>query len=631
MANMNFNTPVKRYIYLAQDANDINRLGGNPNKVFSTAQAAYDAANALQITSGGLVELKVMNITSVAAGDITIAAGQNWNSSVILSGIDTTISNIGNIINSNTTHTISLTAFNLSIGSINGDVSGGGGNAVNITLNLTNVITGIVSSNATSGNGGNISITGVNTTISSISGTGSALANGSIISINGSIINLGTVNNTGGANSGTFTANVISGTIGAITSNGGGGGSGAITITGSSLQVGAISSTGSTNNSGSFVTITSNTTAGIEISSITSTGNGTGEGGAITLSGTVQRTQVNISSIGGASAGCGFVHILSNWSNRQAAGTGLPNNLNVVQTKNGNSADSTLVIIDSEVHNITQNNNSNSAFAAVTITNSLINGSYVRNGDTGATNVGGWGTGNIKNTIFTDGGLGGAINFSTIAPTTNLIGTMLLDDVKLNNGNLAINHFGASGSLGTLSINDSLIVGTTSITYATITTPGTYTWSRNRFTGNVTLSSSGSTLNTYILTGNIIQGSLIIDGTKTININGGSCKAIVNSSGTFTLNAKNTMITNIDRIDTGEISEVTMGVNEDGSLNAHCINNIDGNGLEFYLCTFRSSGTTLDAAAPQTVNIAADAASNFLSFFSTAVGVNVTRNALVSA
>jgi hypothetical protein len=125
---------IARYIYLVNDASDVTALGGATNNVYVTAQAAYDAANTLQVLLGGTNKVVVVVGNTVAAtvGNIILTA--NWNANVIFSGINSNVSAIGTI--TSTTFSIVATFINITTGNITTTTGGA------ITLTLKNSVTG---------------------------------------------------------------------------------------------------------------------------------------------------------------------------------------------------------------------------------------------------------------------------------------------------------------------------------------------------------------------------------------------------------------------------------------------------------------------------------------------------------
>jgi len=90
-------TPIARYVYLVQDASDVTVMGGVAGNAYNTFQAAYTAANALQLSLGGtnVVAIMVGNITAAAGGNLVLTA--NYNQYVYIIGDSKTNSIVGNI------------------------------------------------------------------------------------------------------------------------------------------------------------------------------------------------------------------------------------------------------------------------------------------------------------------------------------------------------------------------------------------------------------------------------------------------------------------------------------------------------------------------------------------------------
>lgn len=135
---------IVRYIYLVADSTDQTRMGGTAANVYITAQAAYDAANTLQTTLGGSnkVVILVGNTTAAVVGDITLSA--NWNTFVLLQGINSKVSAIGSIIATNAsgsaysvgtgTNTLQFFAQGLTISAIDLTATGTSGSGGNLYL-----------------------------------------------------------------------------------------------------------------------------------------------------------------------------------------------------------------------------------------------------------------------------------------------------------------------------------------------------------------------------------------------------------------------------------------------------------------------------------------------------------------
>jgi len=164
-----------RCVYLVQDTTDQTKLGGTANRVYTTFQTAYDAANALQVALGGtnIVDLvvgnmitnQVANTITPAGGDLTLSA--NFNARVRIVGASPIVSTLGNIIANGFTigaGSAVATFSNVSIGNITTSQAGASGNGGSISLRLNNakignIDTSITNAANTTGNGGGVGIT----------------------------------------------------------------------------------------------------------------------------------------------------------------------------------------------------------------------------------------------------------------------------------------------------------------------------------------------------------------------------------------------------------------------------------------------------------------------------------------
>lgn len=217
--------PKARYVYLVADASDQTLYGGTSANTYTTAQSAYDAANALQVVLGGTnkVVINVGNITSAQAGAITLTA--NINTNVIWQGQNWVSSKIGNITGTNA----SGNAFNI------------GSASANLYLYNISVASLITTATGTSGNSGDIYI----------NGSGFNITNGldlRVTNASNTTGNCGSLNMAGFANITTNTSNFASDCfIGNITTglpSGSSGTGGGITIqAGSSVSFGNITAT----------------------------------------------------------------------------------------------------------------------------------------------------------------------------------------------------------------------------------------------------------------------------------------------------------------------------------------------------------------------------------------------------
>lgn len=163
--------PIVRYVYLVQDTADVTKMGGVLGNAYNTFQAAYDAANTLQVLLGGtnIVELLVGNITAAAAGGLTLTT--NYNARVHIRGLANTTSILGNIVASNASGNgfsigsglLPAVFNNIRIGNIDTRATGVTGNSGNLFLRSNNYFLGNINTNIsnvtnTIGNGGNISL-----------------------------------------------------------------------------------------------------------------------------------------------------------------------------------------------------------------------------------------------------------------------------------------------------------------------------------------------------------------------------------------------------------------------------------------------------------------------------------------
>jgi hypothetical protein len=246
----NKSLPIARYVYLVQDASDSIRMGGVPGNTYTTFQAAYDAANTLQLALGGTNRVVIMvgNTTAAAVGDVILTA--NWNESVWVEGISFLESEVGNIT---------------------GDNAAGAGFSVGRALISQQVGFSKVKV-------GNISVSA--TGAASNSGTiGIAGANAWFGNLNTNITNAANTTGNGGAIRFTFNTNNSHLIIGNIntSSQDPASSAGLLTINAATVSIGTIVT--SNNNSGGPITITPS--AGGTISSITV--NSTGSSANLTL------------------------------------------------------------------------------------------------------------------------------------------------------------------------------------------------------------------------------------------------------------------------------------------------------------------------------------------------------------
>lgn len=149
---MNFFGPgskptVYNVVHLTGTASDAARMGGIANNVYSTFQAAYDAAVVIQTATSQQVVLRVYNTTTTAGttsvGNLTLTA--NYNSNVKIVGLSPIFSVLGTITANNAAgagFTLTLFAENVRIGNSTTNSTGTTGNGGAVTLNITNCIFG---------------------------------------------------------------------------------------------------------------------------------------------------------------------------------------------------------------------------------------------------------------------------------------------------------------------------------------------------------------------------------------------------------------------------------------------------------------------------------------------------------
>ncbi len=242
--------PIVRYVYLVQDTADLIRMGGVPGNTYTTFQAAYNAANTLQLTLGGTNRVVIMvgNTTAAAVGNIVLTA--NWNEAVWVQG---------------------LSFLNSEVGNITGDNAAGAGFSVGRSLisqqvGFSNVKVGNISTSATGGasNSGAVNIAGSNTWFGNI---------------NTSITNAANTTGTGGAVRFQFNTNQSHLILGTITTSSQATTSlaGVVTIICGSLSASSI--TTANNNLSGAITITP--FSGAQLSSINV--NSTGSSGNVSI------------------------------------------------------------------------------------------------------------------------------------------------------------------------------------------------------------------------------------------------------------------------------------------------------------------------------------------------------------
>ena len=71
--------PLERYVYLVNNATDQVRMGGVAEQVYTTIQESYDAANALAVAGGFVVNIIVHTSSIGQVGDLNLTADYNGN------------------------------------------------------------------------------------------------------------------------------------------------------------------------------------------------------------------------------------------------------------------------------------------------------------------------------------------------------------------------------------------------------------------------------------------------------------------------------------------------------------------------------------------------------------------------
>lgn len=202
--------PIVRYVYLVQDLSDAARMGGTSDNTYTTYQAAYNAADALQLLiPGSLVVILVGATTSAAVGNCSTP---NWNSNVSLVGINSLVSRIG----TTTITTVSAISMRVKDIGIGGVTSEGG---ITINMDSSQILLGTLNASSATGNGGNITVSGSNSNCSNVNTQSTAGNSGNIIfslcsnMVIGSIFQTSSVGNVGSL----AFSNVYNSTVGAIT------------------------------------------------------------------------------------------------------------------------------------------------------------------------------------------------------------------------------------------------------------------------------------------------------------------------------------------------------------------------------------------------------------------------------
>jgi len=145
-------------VHLVRSTQDAVRMGATPNRVYTTFQNAYNAANALQIILGGItiVTVLVYDITAAESGDLTFEEGESYNQYISICGLNKEVSMLGNInieseIGDGTMGVIMSEGVSwngVTIGNINGNFIGTldtGKHSATINLNLKDCLIGDIS------------------------------------------------------------------------------------------------------------------------------------------------------------------------------------------------------------------------------------------------------------------------------------------------------------------------------------------------------------------------------------------------------------------------------------------------------------------------------------------------------
>lgn len=226
--------PIVRYVYLVQDAGDATLMGGVPSNVYTTFQAAYTAANALQVSLGGtnVVVIKVGNTTAATVGNLTLTAA--YNTRVHITGISRFQSILGNIIGDNaagngfafgSSAALRVNLTNITLGTISTRATGTTGSSGQVNLQLVDSFVSNVTTNPTNagnltGVGGNFNVTGTGYTVGNVTTSatpGVNVAAGSVVAVSlGNPGQLGSVQTANGNTGGGVTISNLS-SVGGIT------------------------------------------------------------------------------------------------------------------------------------------------------------------------------------------------------------------------------------------------------------------------------------------------------------------------------------------------------------------------------------------------------------------------------
>ncbi len=446
--------PKVRYVYLVQDASDATLMGDAVGNAYTTFQAAYDAAVVIQTALGGSnkVVIQVGNIDAATSGNLTLSA--NWNAHIILEGISSEVSVLGNIIAQQAAAgwTVVITANYVTIGTITTSPTASGAGAIvtltaklstigniitssafgaggAVTLNISDcILADITTSSGGTGAGGSVTATFANNYTSSIASistisagtTGSAGA----VSIQGKEIYVTSIT----------TSCSVSGATGT---------GGNITLIGSVFVSGAIVSNNSGGTTGGSLTCNLNEGSEGSINTFSSTGANAGAGGVISITGYL--IEGSISSIGGTTGLAGAITLTKC---KQLAGT-------ITQSFNGTGGGN-LLITDCSVNAVTKifNTNTTTAGGSINITRSIVTGALLLTRLTGTSGpIGGI---SLRGCI-----LASTVRFmvpSGADGTATLKSTIVLDETVISVNSLEIADYGSTlGTLANITLNKSRI------------------------------------------------------------------------------------------------------------------------------------------------------------------------------
>ena len=114
--------PIVHYVYLVEDASDAALMGGVGSNVYTTAQAAWDAAYTIAASIfPGKVEIKVGVTTAAGVGNIVLPLlNGNYTTNIVFSGVSSAVSAIGNIDATACGSSLYLNLNNVKLGNLSG-------------------------------------------------------------------------------------------------------------------------------------------------------------------------------------------------------------------------------------------------------------------------------------------------------------------------------------------------------------------------------------------------------------------------------------------------------------------------------------------------------------------------------